>query len=93
MPTATKGAMATVARLMATAPKRARTRAERGLAMATMVAGNKEGDGKSGKSNGDSNRKGKSRATRLMPTATKKAMAIATAAREGDGGKRDGNGD
>jgi hypothetical protein len=33
----------------------------------------------------------RSRATRLMPTATKKAMA--TAAREGNGGMRDGDGD
>ncbi len=33
----------------------------------------------------------RSRATRLMPTATKKAMA--TVAREGNGGKGDGDGD
>jgi hypothetical protein len=36
-------------------------------------------------------KKVRSRATRLMPTAMKKAMATIT--KEGDGGKRDGNGD
>ncbi len=40
---------------------------------------------------GTATKKVRSRATRSMPTATKKAMAMT--AREGNGGKRDGNGD
>ncbi len=39
---------------------------------------------------GMATKKVRSRATRLMPTATKKAMALV--AREGDGGKRGGDG-
>jgi hypothetical protein len=58
-----------------------------------------KGKGKGGKSAmaraaramGTATKKVRSRATRLMPTATKKAMA--KAAREGGGGKRDGNSD
>ncbi len=58
-----------------------------------------KGKGKGGKSAmaraaramGTATKKVRSRATRLMPTATKKVMAMV--AREGDGGKRDGDGD
>ncbi len=44
---------------MATALKRARAWTRRGLAMATKVAGDKEGNDKSGKSDGDGDKKGK----------------------------------
>jgi hypothetical protein len=58
MPMATKKAIATAGRLMASLPKRARARVGIGLVMATRVVGNEEGNGKSGKSNGDGNKKG-----------------------------------
>jgi hypothetical protein len=44
---------------MATATKRARARAARGLAVATRVVGDKMGNGEGGKSNGDGNKEGK----------------------------------
>jgi hypothetical protein len=59
MPMATKKAMVTAARLMATMPKRARARAGRDLAMVTRVAGNKEGNGERGKCDGDGDKIGK----------------------------------
>ncbi len=60
-----KKAMAMVARLMATALKRGRARAGRGLPMVTRVVGNKESDGKSGKSDGDGNKKGKVKGNKI----------------------------
>jgi hypothetical protein len=45
----TKRAMVRAVRLMVTVTKRARARAASGMGMATRVAGNKEGDGKSNK--------------------------------------------
>jgi hypothetical protein len=59
MAMAKKKAMALVARLMAIATKRAMVRAGRGLVMMTRVAGNKEGNGDSGKSDGNCNKEGK----------------------------------
>ncbi len=43
---------------MVAATKRARAKALRGLAMATRVAGDEQGNGKSNKSNDDSNKEG-----------------------------------
>jgi hypothetical protein len=43
---------------MATATKRARARAARGMVMATRVAGDKEGDDKGGKGDGHGDKEG-----------------------------------
>ena len=81
---------------MATAPKRE-------VAAATRAAGEEEGDGESGESDGDAyevagDKEGGARAARVMATPTKRAMAAATRAagdEEGDveGGESDGDGD
>ncbi len=88
---ATKKAMAKAARLMATAPKRAKARAGRGLATGLRWRAMKRAMARAARVMGKAKIKVRSRATRSMPTVTKKAMA--TAAREEDGGKRDGDGD
>jgi hypothetical protein len=80
-----------LARLMAAAPERARARAGRGLAMGTRVGGSKEGDGKSGKSDGGGDKKGKVKGNKINAYSNKEGNG--NGAREGYGGKRDGDGD
>ena len=87
---------ARASRVMATAPKRE-------VAAATRAAGEEEGDGESGESDGDAykaagDKEGGARAARVMATPTERAMAAATRAagdEEGDveGGESDGDGD
>jgi hypothetical protein len=50
---------------MASAPKGARARAGRGLALATRVAGNKEGNGEHSKSDGDGSKKGRVKGNKI----------------------------
>ncbi len=50
---------------MATVPKRSKAKAGRGLALATRVAGNKEGNEENSKSDGDGNKKGKVKGNKI----------------------------